>query len=526
MKKINDIIISPNSPASNNVGWVKTEEDKLTLKFLINGKWKDINGNSGEGGSTYKLPEATQDTLGGVKLGTTISNEYTPLIDIDASQGDGVGIAIDSSVLVNSNIGLKIHHNNSLTIKYNNGLSVNLGTTPGSNLTSGLIIPCVVGSGVALDDSRWDMPSVGILYNEKQFCLKANGLNLVDGIGSGGIKVTWDANSNMNDYVEPGIYDIYGERTVKTDNLPITNDGSGHSIAARLTVIASTLQPNNTEKCITQFLQLSNRMGGEGNTYIRTYNENNNGLNGWSFWRKLQGIVETYINTDTDSLHSSGFNIGTALNPDPNGLNDFIDNGMYSGIYTDDLYLQAPTFVETFVLIVINDYAVSGQAGTPRRISQLKYAIDTLTGQCTVKKRVGTGNDSISWSDWEEIGGGSSEVDITDAVKAYGLPTLISQGFAKEGVTYTMYLYHNNLTDENPVSLDINNKIISHLKSKSEGSASNYYLSLKLIKDTIKRTIFELTAYEIAGGGSGKCYRYIIGNDLNQVRVSVDMAEL
>ena len=97
-------------------------------------------------------------------------------------------------------------------------------------------------------------------------------------------KITWDSSSNMNDFRTTGVYDIYGERTVKTDNLPITNDGSGHSIAARLTVVASTLQPANNEICITQFLQLSNRVGGDGATYVRTYNENNNGMNGWSAW--------------------------------------------------------------------------------------------------------------------------------------------------------------------------------------------------------------------------------------------------
>jgi hypothetical protein len=58
-------------------------------------------------------------------------------------------------------------------------------------------------------------------------------------------KVTWDANSDMNNFKTHGIYEIYGERTRQNDNLPILNASSGHSIAARLTVVASTLQPAN-----------------------------------------------------------------------------------------------------------------------------------------------------------------------------------------------------------------------------------------------------------------------------------------
>lgn len=224
-------------------------------------------------------------------------------------------------------------------------------------------------------------------------------------------KVTWDTNSNMNDFKTPGVYSIYGERTRQDDNLPILNASSGHSIAARLTVVASTLQPANTEICVTQFLQLSNRVGGEGATYVRTYNENNNGMNGWSPWQKQMGMVETLINSNDATVGQEIFSSTAQKIGD--GLNSMIDNGMYSGIYIDNLtytgtqslyYLSAqPTFVETFVLVVINDYAATGKLGMQRHITQLKYAVDAITGQSTVKKRVGTGNETISWSDWENI---------------------------------------------------------------------------------------------------------------------------
>jgi hypothetical protein len=240
----------------------------------------------------------------------------------------------------------------------------------------------------------------------------------------------------MNNFKTPGVYEIYGERTVDTDNLPITNTGSGHSIAARLTVVASTLQPANNEICVTQFLQLSNRVGGEGTTYIRTYNENNNGMNGWSPWQKQMGMVETLINSNDATVGQEIFSSGSAQKIG-DGLNGMIDNGMYSGIYIDNLsytgtgswyYLSAqPTFVETFALIVVNDYAASGKLGLPRHVTQLKYAVDAISGQSTVKKRVGTGNDTISWSDWEDI----NNITIDDEVTTASVNPVQSQAIAK-----------------------------------------------------------------------------------------------
>lgn len=249
------------------------------------------------------------------------------------------------------------------------------------------------------------------------------------------VKVTWDSNSNMNDFKEAGVYEIYGERTRQDDNLPILNASSGHSIAARLTVVASTLQPNNTEICVTQFLQLSNRIGGEGNMYVRTYNENNNSMNGWSPWQKQMGMVETLINSNDATVGQEIFS--NAASKIGDGLNSMIDNGMYSGIYIDNLtytgtnslyYLSAqPTFVETFVLVVINDYAASGKLNLPRHITQLKYAVDAITGQSTVKKRVGTSNDTISWSDWTDISGESQKVDFIRIPSVHALWEYIKQ---------------------------------------------------------------------------------------------------
>lgn len=428
-------------------------------------------------GFSYELPEATADTLGGIKLGICYNDNCAPLVNINEKNGSGVGINIDSGYFtqLNSYDLLRIRLNESMSLF--NGIGVNLGT----NGSFQDVIPCVLGSDIT-DSSKYGINkvAVGIPYNSKQFCLNDNGLNLVDGIGSGVTKVTWNSSSNMNDFKTPGVYEIYGERTVKTDNLPIANDGSGHSISARLTVVASTLQPANNEICVTQFLMLSNRVDGDGNMYVRTYNQNNGGVTDgvWSPWQKQMGLVETLINSNETTVGQEIFT-GTAEKIG-NGLNGMIDNGMYSGIYIDNLnytgtqslyYLSAqPTFVETFVLIVINDYAASGKLNLPRHITQLKYAVDAITGQSTVKKRVGTGSGAISWGDWEEIGsGGTQEVDVTDIVKTNGLSYLVVQGSAQEGITYVINFLNSDLNNKK-INLDSGGKLADFFKDKYASS--------------------------------------------------------
>ena len=87
----------------------------------------------------------------------------------------------------------------------------------------------------------------------------------------GAKRVTWNVNSNMNDFTVAGVYDIYGERTMSDDNLPIDNTGGGHTFNARLTVLDSSISGTgeSDDKCITQVLSFSNRLG-QGEVYIRT----------------------------------------------------------------------------------------------------------------------------------------------------------------------------------------------------------------------------------------------------------------
>lgn len=332
------------------------------------------------------------------------------------------------------------------------------------------------------------------------------------------IKITWNSSSNMNDFKTPGVYDIYGERTRQDDNLPILNASSGHSISARLTVIASTLQPANDEICVTQFLMLSNRLGGEGNIYVRTYNENNSPfVNGWTSWQKIQGVREGYIFTDSAQVNSDNqiqFIEGVS------GLNNMIDNGIYSGIYTDDGYFDGrPTFIETFTLIVINNYAVAGMSNGQfkQTISQLKYAVDAITNQATVKQR--TRNDGV-WSNWQYIGGGgNNDVDITNDVKTNGLPTLVERGFVKEGVNYII-----NFTPQGtPFLLDVNDKIKQHLYSKMGGTDTTFKGFIKRIGNIVVVEVYETKGYS---DYYINYFKFIMDSECTYVKVSEDMTKL
>lgn len=330
------------------------------------------------------------------------------------------------------------------------------------------------------------------------------------------VQVTWNSDSNMNNFKEAGVYEIYGERTRQDDNLPILNASPGHSIAARLTVVASTLQPDKVEICVTQFLQLSNRIGGEGATYVRTYNENNNGLNGWSSWQKLQGIREGYIFTDTVQVNPDG---GVQQIEGVTGLNNMVDNGIYSGIYTDDPTFQAPTFIDTFTLIVINNYAVAGKDERLKRtISQLKYAVDAITNQASVKKRTKTDGDT-AWGDWTDIGGGGSqEVDVTDAVKSYGLPTLVQQGLVNSNTLYTAIIEGS----ANLPTLDVNDKIKTFLLESHNGSALRFKFYLEKIKMNNNNNyfIYDIKCYASDSNEDWQYYHFVVNSDLSKVSVS------
>lgn len=189
--------------------------------------------------------------------------------------------------------------------------------------------------------------------------------------------ITWnnDTNpSNMNDFVVAGVYDIKGERTRGNDNLPITNTGGGHSFNARLTVLDSSISGSgrDDDKCITQILSLSNRLG-QGEICIRTGKGSSLNNLTWEKWSTLQR------NVNVDNVES---------------LDDLKDNGIYSGVWLRGHYNSYPI---TFVCVVINDYFI-GIA--PKRISQFVYGLSKFDGSVVYQSRVWD-DSKDKWGDWE-----------------------------------------------------------------------------------------------------------------------------
>ena len=218
--------------------------------------------------------------------------------------------------------------------------------------------------------------------------------------GSGTVKVTWDANSSVNSFVEQGTYTIAGERLNPADGLPIANSNPGHTFSARLVVLDSSINGtgDSQDKCVTQLLTLSNRTGGDGDVYVRTGSSVSKntlaGGSGWEAWGKLQQNIE----------------VGQVTS-----LNSFIGNGIYSGVYSDTV--TGPSggpfhLLETFVMVVINNYAVAGATGQARSISQFKYALN-IDGTFSCKTRTGQGSTGISWGNWVDLGAATT-ADIQD----------------------------------------------------------------------------------------------------------------
>lgn len=205
------------------------------------------------------------------------------------------------------------------------------------------------------------------------------------------VSLKWGADSSINNYTTAGTYSIAGERLNANDGLPIANSNPGHTIHARLTVLDSSIAGtgDSHDKCVTQLLTLSNRTGGDGDVYIRTGRAHSTnvlaGGTGWEPWGKLQQNIE----------------VGQVTS-----LNSFTGNGVYSGVYTN-----GSTFFETFVMVVINNYAVAGATGQVRSISQFKYALN-VDGTFSYKTRTGQGN-SIEWGSWVDLGAATT-TDIQD----------------------------------------------------------------------------------------------------------------
>ncbi len=196
----------------------------------------------------------------------------------------------------------------------------------------------------------------------------------------------------LNKITEEGLYEFYLQsRTYNSDDIPVLNSGNGHTIAGRLNVVDASL--DDEESMITQKLLLSNRIGGEGKEYIRSCKE---GV--WTPWLTNVTMQEVGVTYKFD---------------------EYIDNGMYSGVYAGpDIHESAGAHsgsteilchqYETFVIVTINNYSVVATLKNqgidiPHSISQFKYAL-TPSGNVTFLKRKGTKyGTSIAWDDWSYL---------------------------------------------------------------------------------------------------------------------------
>lgn len=231
--------------------------------------------------------------------------------------------------------------------------------------------------------------ATGSVSNYSRHCSNANGKPTWSKWTSDEKNViTWNQESHIDMFTTAGIYNIIGERTNAGDGLPFANSNPGHTFHARLVVLDSSI--NGTEVCITQILMLSNRVGGDGNVYLRTGNaaskEELQSGNSWDLWGTLQQNIEVGQTTSLD---------------------DYIDNGVYSGVY-----MVSPTQLETFVLVVINNYALAASMGEERNISQFKYALN-IDGNFSYKTRTGRGEDEMDWGSWVDLGAATT-TDIQD----------------------------------------------------------------------------------------------------------------
>lgn len=244
--------------------------------------------------------------------------------------------------------------------------------------------------------------------------------------------IEWSHTHNMNDYKDAGTYRIKGERTGSPmdDNLPIMNSGSGHTIEGILYVLDSSLTNGSgySDHCtITQFLMLSNRVGGqEGDMYMRSaYGATKDSLT-WKPWEKYQTNMEVGV-VSNDATHDP-----STFNPiNANGLNSFVDNGIYSGVYlTQEALSGDSTKAQTFVMVVINNYVI---ADSNKTITQIKFAVATNGTYSQEYRTLGTDG---SWSEWNnEMAAVTIVNDLTTGGADKALSAEMGKELAKEATT-------------------------------------------------------------------------------------------
>lgn len=232
----------------------------------------------------------------------------------------------------------------------------------------------------------------GSVFIYSRTCSNVNGMPVWTSWSCKENRVRWNSMSHIDTFTTAGTYHITGERINDSDGLPIDNAAPGHTFHARLQVLDSSISGTgeSDDKCVTQVLSLSNRTGGDGDVYVRTgraaTKEQLAAGNGWEMWGKMQQNVQVGVVPSLDN---------------------FTDNGIYSGIYTNE-----GTHYETFVMVVINNYVAATATGKIRCISQFKYALNT-DSNFSYKTRTGRGTTNIEWGSWVDLGAAKTS-DIQD----------------------------------------------------------------------------------------------------------------
>lgn len=371
---------------SNFSGYEVKEGEAVVLNWDGSGNWSKHTLTTGAGGSN-----SVKD-LGGI-TDNSIAFEYLANLDnLVTKTGDGAYI-LDKPILYSwytgsgANLAISLAAPSLITqFHFGYGGSIKMRYIQWS-LSQGVTQQITAWNDYAVTSSRAGFMTPSML----KILEGASGV-----MGGNAQVIEWSHTHNMNDYKEAGTYRIKGERTGNplSDNLPIMNQGSGHTIDGILYVFDSslTIGSGKEDDCtVTQFLILSNRVGGqEGDMYMRSaYGVNKNSLT-WKPWEKYQTNMEVGCVSD-DATHDA-----TTLAPiNSNGLKTFVDNGMYSGVYLTQEALSGDyTKAETFVMVVINNYAAAGDNKT---ITQIKFAVAT-NGTYNQEYRT-LGADGF-WSKW------------------------------------------------------------------------------------------------------------------------------
>lgn len=182
-------------------------------------------------------------------------------------------------------------------------------------------------------------------------------------IGEAPYKIDWTGGTHhVNELLFHPVYEITGERVTNTDGLPILNYANGHTIYGKLFVLNSSINAN--ELCYTQVLMLSNRVGGDGHTYIRT----------GRIQKKDSATIDALTATDSpywgvwesSVTTKEVLNIGSSVD-----LDKMIDNGLYTAIVQNPITLTIGNHVtqgsgksitleagEGVLVFTINNYSI------------------------------------------------------------------------------------------------------------------------------------------------------------------------